>query len=127
MKLIAVVLAMLAPCVGFADAVEPWFSGEWNCRIDGRPSEIIWQVSLIPEGPCPNNNCPDHLPMIGGFREQNSGWHKLIKTSATTFDIKFTYTGDNTPWYLVYDPSSGLANGHTTWNGKRYPLSCRRK
>ena len=98
----------------------PWFLGTWNCSIDGRPSTIIW------------NKCTSGANCVAGvygqFKESlashSHGWVDLRIGSYNANAINFTYTGDNTPWFLT--GSSNYVSGHTTWNGNQYPLSCSR-
>ncbi|WP_437720871.1 DUF6006 family protein [Sorangium sp. So ce861] len=106
-----------------------WSFGRWSCSIDGRPSEMVWECVDDSRRHCrPDGTCTmtSGVKVAGWFREANSSWVNLVRGSATAGDLHFTYTGDATAWYLRYDPRSLSATGWTTWQGRRYPLTCRR-
>lgn len=88
----------------------------WECVDDSR-------VHCNSDGSC---SVTSGVKVVGWFREANSRWVNLVPGSATASDFHFTYTGDATPWYLRFEPHSRLATGWTTWQGRRYPLTCTR-
>jgi hypothetical protein len=115
------------PTQAFACLVSPsWYDGWWDCRIDGRPSNVVWETKCVPVTTCSGGVCSStyKVETKGWFREQNANWFTLIKNSSTAQSIRFTYTGDNTPWYLRYNAATRTAAGHTTWQGNQYPLTC---
>jgi hypothetical protein len=115
----------------------PWYSGWWNCSIDGRPSTMVWEVRAesqqncydTPEGPvCSRTD--DICRIYGWFKEESHGssWFRLNLNRNNQNEIFFTYTGDNTPWYLRNAGANRTQlSGHTTWQGHQYPLSCNKR
>src|SRR5688572_4388692 len=114
--------ALLLACASQAQAsltVPQWYEGWWDCKIDGRPSQIVWETRSVPVTTCSGDICTAtyKVETNGWFREQNAAWFKLVKNASTASSIAFTYTGDNTPWFLRYNANTRTAVGNTTWQG----------
>jgi len=103
-----------------------WYFGTWSCVIDGRAARMVWQVVDDPQTSCSGNICSTSsgVAVRGWFKDGGGPWVKLMNRSASGPDLRFTYTGDNTRWFLRYDPSTGVATGNTIWRGNTYPLQC---
>ncbi len=106
--------------------VGEWFHGSWNCRIDGRPSKMTWRVVDDPQTSCRGDECTttSGVTLRGRFSDNGSQYVPLRKTSSTAASLNFRHA-DGNPWRLNRR-SANLADGYTTWQGQRYPLSCRK-
>jgi hypothetical protein len=115
----------------FALCVNPWYAGTWDCSIDGRPALMVWELKSGSSTTCRGDTCSrthDACTIHGWFREKTGDWVYLKKNEANSNEIHFTYTGDQSPWYLQrFAGSTTAMSGHTTWAGKHYPLSCTRR
>jgi glucan-binding YG repeat protein len=105
-----------------------WYFGNWNCLIDGRAARMVWQVVDDPQTSCSGGVCSSSsgVAIKGWFKDGNGSWVTLNSQSVSRNDFRFTYTGDNTRWFLRYDPATRSAVGNTIWNGNAYSLSCRK-
>ena len=103
-----------------------WYFGTWSCVIDHRAARMVWQVVDDPQTSCSGNICSTSsgVAVRGWFKDGAGPWVKLVNRSASGADLRFTYTGDNTRWFLRYDPNTGVATGNTIWRGNTYPLQC---
>jgi hypothetical protein len=105
------IVGVLRPRVADAArvAANPWWQGEWSCTIDGRPARMIW-----------NNR-------QGQFSDNGSAFVPLTFSShdARNSILRFFHS-DGNQWQLQQTLDPRLADGYTTWNGRQYPLRCRR-
>lgn len=118
--------ALLAPANADASQVATgWYHGNWNCRIDGRPAQMRWEVRSKTVQSCRGNICSQYQTAYhqGWFSDNGARFVPLTYVSSTGSTLTLRHADGNT-WFLRY--SGGRANGHTTWNGRRYPLSCSR-
>lgn len=102
-----------------------WFSGTWQCRIDGRPAQMRWEVRSKTIQNCRGNICSQSQVAYyqGWFSDNGARFVPLTHVGSSGSTLTLRHSDGNT-WFLRY--ASGRANGHTTWNGRRYPLSCSR-
>jgi glucan-binding YG repeat protein len=109
-----------------SQAVGRWYHGDWRCTIDGRPSKMRWQVRDNPTTSCNGNVCTTSAGVrtVGEFWDRNGPWVRLsiVKQSQSTLHFRHA---DGNLWFLQV--SGSRANGWTTWNGSRFPLSCVRR
>ncbi len=105
-----------------------WYFGDWSCLIDGRAARMVWQVVNDPQTSCSGEVCSSTsgVAIKGWFKDGNGPWVTLNSPRTNQNDFRFTYTGDNTRWFLRYDPANRSAVGNTIWNGNAYSLSCRK-
>lgn len=111
-----------------AGLVSGWWGGSWNCNIDGRSAQMRWTVVEDVEPPCNSDLCSSSsgVHWEGRFSDNGGRWVALKnpRTATNTGGLFFNHA-DGNRWYLA-KPVSNKASGWTTWNGNRYPLSCRR-
>ncbi|SMB83039.1 DUF6006 family protein [Deinococcus hopiensis] len=103
-----------------------WYFGRWSCVIDGRAAQMVWEVVDDSRTSCNGDTCSTSsgAAIRGWFKDGNGPWVKLTDRSAVGPDLRFTYTGDNTRWFLRYNRDTRVANGNTVWRGNAYPLNC---
>ncbi len=105
----------------------PWFDGQWDCRIDGRPASMVWELVVGSETTCNGGICSTHetCTVQGWFRD-NGGEAVLLKIgNRNDHQLLFTHTPDNTQWYLKQRGENPSAvSGYSTWQGKQYGLTC---
>lgn len=130
MKRTLTLLALVsAASVSHASQVaSQWYHGSWACLIDGRDARMVWRVENDTRQSCSGGVCSvSHgVKVAGYFSDSGSRWVSLDAPSRAGNDLRFTYTGDNTRWFLRYDPGSRVASGNTVWQGRAYPLVCRK-
>ncbi|WP_407571836.1 DUF6006 family protein [Deinococcus altitudinis] len=124
--LISLGLLSVFSCSSASQVVHAWYFGDWSCVIDQRAGRMLWKVVDDPQTTCRGGVCSSTsgVAVRGWFKDGNGGWVSLIQRSASGNDLRFTYTGDFTRWFLRYDPATGVANGNTVWRGNTYPLNC---
>lgn len=110
----------------------PWFEGEWNCRIDGRPSKMEWHVESRTITSCTGTGdqeicqTQNACGVVGKFSDNGGPYYPL---SARKYDAQFLdirYGGLEPDNWRLERKNSGFAEGSTTWHGNQYPLSCRK-
>lgn len=103
-----------------------WYMGNWGCNIDNRAGQMIWKIVDASRVVCGGGVCSDsaNVAVKGWFKDGSGGWVPLINRSTSGNDLRFTYTGDYTRWFLRYDPNTGIATGNTMWRGNTFPLQC---
>ncbi|MEH1821084.1 hypothetical protein FD723_01380 [Nostoc sp. C052] len=109
-----------------------WFFGLWDCNIDGRPAQMQWKVVDDPQTTCSGDVCSttSGVRLVGRFSDNGSAWVPLGKRFSSTKrqDLGIRYLGaEQDNWYLKYNSHTKIADGWTTWRGKRYPLQCRNR
>jgi hypothetical protein len=107
-----------------------WFFGTWDCNIDGRPAQMQWRVVDDSQTTCNGNICSSTsgVRIDGRFSDNGSPWVSLGKrfSNAQRQELGIRYLGkEQDNWYLKYNSKTKVADGWTTWRGKRYPLQCR--
>ncbi|GAA4009583.1 hypothetical protein GCM10022631_22620 [Deinococcus rubellus] len=124
--LIALALLTVTATSHASQVASAWYFGNWSCVIDHRAARMVWQVVDDPQTSCSGNVCSSSsgVAVRGWFKDGSGPWVKLVNRSASGSDLRFTYTGDNTRWFLRYDPNTGVATGNTIWRGNTYPLQC---
>lgn len=106
-----------------------WARGDLNCRIDGRPARMNWQVVNDPQTECDGNICSSTsgVKTVGRFSDNGSAWVELgmtdLANQGRTLNIRYL-GGEQNNWQLTHDAYTEVATGWTTWRGNRYPLSC---
>jgi Family of unknown function (DUF6006) len=105
--------------------VSGWWDGSWNCNIDGRPARMKWRVVDATTTNCDGEVCSTVAGSRykGSFSDNGSAWVPLTNASRGSKGGLFFHHADGNKWFLA-QPSGGKANGWTTWNGTRFPLSC---
>ncbi|HYX35660.1 MAG TPA: DUF6006 family protein [Oligoflexus sp.] len=114
--------------VSASQIVRQWYHGWWDCNIDGRPAQMVWEVvddpqtKRYPDGTCSTTSA---VKTVGWFSDNGAPWVHLgiNNSSGTYFGIRYLgQEQDN--WYLIHNPADDTATGKTTWRGQQYPLSC---
>lgn len=111
-----------------AGTVSGWWGGMWACTIDGRPARMQWSIVADSQGGCDGEgNCTQTsgVKWSGRFSDNGSRWVPLTNAREGTKGGVFFRHADGNQWYLG-KPAGNATTGYTTWQGKRYPLSCRR-
>lgn len=119
----AVYLGLLAGAQ--ASQVGGWWGGDWNCTIDGRPAKMKWTAVTVSEGSCEGDVCSQSTGAAwkGSFSDNGSRWVPLNNPRPGSKGGLYFNHADGNRWYLP-QPTGNRSNGWTTWQGKRYPLSC---
>lgn len=105
---------------------QDWSIGNWGCNIDNRTGQLIWKIVDDSRTVCGGGVCSssEGVAVKGWFKDGSGGWVPLINRSLSGNDLRFTYTGDYTHWFLRFDPANGTATGNTMWRGNTFPLTC---
>lgn len=109
-----------------AGQVSGWWGGGWTCNIDGRPARMKWAAVDDTRTSCDGDTCSSSAGArwAGQFSDNGSRWVALTNPhSGNQGGLLFRHA-DGNQWYLSQPQNGGKAVGWTTWNGKRYPLSC---
>ncbi|ULH18321.1 DUF6006 family protein (plasmid) [Deinococcus sp. KNUC1210] len=124
--LVTLALLSLTTMSHASQVANAWYFGHWSCVIDHRAAQMVWEVVDDPQTSCNGNICSSSsgVAVKGWFKDGNGPWVKLINRSTSGTDLRFTYTGDSTRWFLRFDPNTQVANGNTMWRGNTYPLNC---
>lgn len=125
-SLASLALLSLASLATASQVASKWYFGNWACVIDGRAARMVWQVVDDPQTSCRDGVCSSSsgVAIKGWFKDGNGPWVRLVNQSLAGNDLRFTYTGDNTRWFLRFNPNTGVANGNTVWRGNTYSLNC---
>lgn len=102
-----------------------WWGGSWNCTIDGRPARMQWSVVDDNQTSCSGGVCSTAAGASwkGRFSDNGSKWVPLTNARPGNQGGLYFRHADGNQWYLA-KPAGNRAAGYTTWQGKRYPLSC---
>lgn len=123
-----VIGAMLALLSGeaYASQAAGWYLGRWSCTIDGRAAQMLWEVRDDSRQTCSGGTCTrtSGVKVLGWFWDRNGPWAQLRKRSASANTLTM-YHADGNLWSLRY--ANNRADGFTTWQGKRYPLTCTKR
>ena len=108
-----------------AGQVPGWWGGTWTCNIDGRPARMKWSAVDDSETTCNGDVCSSTsgVRWQGSFSDNGSRWVPLTDPSKGKKGGLFFRHADGNQWYLP-EPKRNKTTGWTTWNGRRYPLSC---
>jgi hypothetical protein len=103
-----------------------WYFGQWSCMIDGRPATMVWKVVNASEQTCNGGACTQTsgVRVVGWFKERTGPWVRLYRAGSSDVGLRILYNNVD-PWVLNRK-QPGYAVGHTTWQGQRYPLECRK-
>ncbi|MBF0313649.1 MAG: hypothetical protein HQK50_12820 [Oligoflexia bacterium] len=107
--------------------ITQWYHGTWNCNIDGRSAQMVWQVVDDSRTTCNGDICSttSGVKTVGWFSDSGSAWVRLDINSSSNRHLAIRYLGNEPDnWLLNYDAAAVTASGWTTWRGNRYPLSC---
>ena len=123
----SLVCAVIAVSPAFAGLVSGWWGGSWSCNIDGRPARMQWTPVDDSQTTCHDGVCTttSGARWSGRFSDNGSPWVPLTAARSGNQGGLFFRHADGNQWYLA-KPVSNQTSGWTTWNGRRYPLSCRR-
>lgn len=118
-------LCFLALAPAHASQVSGWWGGNWTCNIDGRAARMKWNPVDDTETTCDGNICTSSAGARwqGSFSDNGSRWVPLTNPALGRNGGLFFRHADGNQWYLP-KPNNNQTTGWTTWNGKRYPLSC---
>lgn len=127
----AALLAALAAAspggAGASTMAGQWYHGEWSCRIDGRPARMSWRVVDDPRTVCHGDGTCTSTSGVaerGRFSDNGSRWVPLRRVSSDADTLVLRHA-DGNRWRLdAVGPRR--AEGWTTWQGRRFPLSCAR-
>ncbi|WEF35126.1 DUF6006 family protein [Pseudoduganella chitinolytica] len=113
-------LAQAPPAAG-------WWGGSWTCTIDGRPARMAWTMVNVAEGDCEGSVCTQvaGAEWRGKFSDNGSRWVPLTNPRRGSRGGLYFNHADGNRWFLPR-PIDSRTKGWTTWQGQRYPLSCRR-
>lgn len=103
-----------------------WWSGNWICKIDGRPAKMKWFIANNSEQSCDDDGICSSTSAVtwrGSFSDNGSPWVPLTSLVEGRKGGIFFRHADGNQWYLS-KPVNRSTSGWTTWNGTRYPLSC---
>ena len=122
---VALCLAVAAPAL--ASTASGWWGGTWSCSIDGRPAHMKWVIVDDSQTTCSDGTCTttSGVRWKGSFSDNGSAWVPLTDPRPGQQGGLFFRHADGNQWYLP-KPTGNQTSGWTTWNGRRYPLSCRR-
>lgn len=100
-----------------------WYMGDWRCTLDGRPTRIVWDVVSVDHGASHGDvgTSVAGAERRGRFWDRGS-WANLSLGRATSTTVHFKHADGNN-WHLRR-ASATQATGYSTWEGRRYPLSC---
>lgn len=110
-----------------ASQVSGWWGGDWRCKIDGRPARMRWVAVSTSQGSCDGVACSQSQGAAwrGSFSDNGSRWVPLTTPRRDAQDgLNFRHA-DGNRWYLA-KPVANRSTGWTTWQGRRYSLSCSR-
>lgn len=120
--LIASAFAAGAPATA-GQVAGTWYMGDWRCTLDGRATRIVWDVVSVDHG----SSQGDVGTSVAGAERRGRFWDRgswvtlsLGRATATTLHFKHP---DGNNWFLRR-VSATQANGYSTWEGRRFPLSC---
>ncbi len=102
-----------------------WFEGRWGCTLDGRPTRMEWRIISVNSGGNNGDGTASNVAgaeMRGRLWDRDGPWRSLTRISSNQSEIRFRHQDGNL-WYLRSGPP-GQAQGHSTWQGKRYPFTC---
>lgn len=100
-----------------------WYMGDWRCTLDGRPTRIVWDVVSVDRGG-DDGDVGTSVAVAerrGRFWDRGS-WAELSLGRATSTTVHFKHADGNN-WYMRR-ASATQATGYSTWQGRRFPLSC---
>jgi Family of unknown function (DUF6006) len=104
-----------------------WLFESGNCRIDGRPAKMQWELVERNLGSCKGDIC-SNIPVAvpeGKFSDNGGPWIPLQLTKSSPTAISIRYLGkEQDNWDLSYNDSTGIASGNTNLRGKSSPLQC---
>jgi hypothetical protein len=106
-----------------------WWGGNWTCDIDGRPAQMQWSVVDAGESSCRDTSegrictSTSAVRWKGRFSDHGAAWVALTNPREGSRGGLYFRHADGNQWYLP-KPTGGRTTGWTTWNGRRYRLSC---
>ena len=120
-----IALSLAVSGASIASQVAGWWGGDWNCNIDGRPARMRWNVVDDSQTTCNGDTCSTSsgVRWNGSFSDNGSRWVPLTNPRQVNRGGLYFRHADGNQWYLP-KPTGNRTTGWTTWNGKRYPLSC---
>jgi Family of unknown function (DUF6006) len=120
-----IALSLAVSNASIASQVAGWWGGNWNCNIDGRPARMRWNVVDDSQTTCNDDICSTSsgVRWNGSFSDNGSRWVPLTNPRQVDRGGLYFRHADGNQWYLP-KPTGNRTTGWTTWNGKRYPLSC---
>jgi hypothetical protein len=126
-KTIYTAALLLLACGAEANAslvVRQWYHGRWSCLIDGRPSHMDWKQVNATRQTCSGGVCTQvpEVRQVGWFWDRSGPWVRLYYAGSSDRGLSMLHANRD-PWVLNRT-SASQAIGHTTWQGRRYPLSC---
>ena len=107
-----------------SQAVSKFYHGTWNCKLDGRNSQMTWKVVNDTRTTCNGGRCSvtHGVKEVGSFRDSTGPWVTLTPLGVSHQSITFRHA-DGNKWYLA-NTGTRRMSGHSTWMGNQYPLSC---
>lgn len=104
-----------------------FYHGTWNCKLDGRNSQMVWKVANDTRTTCNSKgvcSVTHGVKDVGSFRDSTGPWVSLTPLGVSHQSITFRHA-DGNKWYLA-NTGTRKMSGHSTWMGKQYSLTCQR-
>lgn len=105
-----------------------WYVGKWSCQLDGRPTRMEWRIVSVDYGGDNGDGTATSVAgaeLRGRLWDRNGPWATLTRTASTSTTLSFRHA-DGNRWFLRSDDGRA-ATGYSTWDGNRYPFTCRRQ
>ena len=112
----------------------PWFSGQWNCTLEGAAGQLIlgYGNGDPRDNPadthCDGNLCSstyDNPAPLGGTYQYSTGPHiyfRMFSQDAPTFALSTRDQGDI--WFFQEGGTSNHLTGNATYNAVAHPVEC---
>jgi hypothetical protein len=97
-----------------ASYVAKWFDGNWSCKIGDRTAKMTWRMAYDE----PNSK------YIGKYTENGSSWTSISEISSNYNTLNMRFDRTKATWNLTYYSNRRTAEGATTIQGQKRPISC---
>jgi hypothetical protein len=113
LQVAVLVVALLAsPAARASLSIEEWYVGHWDCEIDRRRGEMLWRRERWQRDP------------VGYFLDNGTRWVELSRVHSNDRQLVMRHA-DGNEWMLrLVGGGRNVAEGFTTWSGRRFRLVC---